>query len=48
MTAQRRSLLIAIVALVVGVVAHLAYLSWICGECDAPAYTLLDWVVAGA
>ena len=48
MTAQRRSLLIAIAAIVVGLVVFFAYLSWVCGECDAHAYTFVDWVVAGA
>lgn len=45
--AQRRSLLIALAVIAVGVVAYFAYLSWACGECDNHAYTVLDWVIAG-
>ena len=40
-------MLVAIASITVGVVAYFAYLSWVCGDCDNHAYSLLDWVIAG-
>jgi hypothetical protein len=42
-----RSLLIAIAVIALGVVAFLAYLSFVCGDCDNHSYSFLDWVIGG-
>ena len=38
---------IALAATAAGVVAFLAYLGFVCGECDDHPFGMLDWVVGG-